>query len=171
MRELPMGEKFNCEWLQNQLEGLPPGDVGTANELLAQLPEQARAHAAVCAECQAAVQDFAETRQVLAAMGENLPQAGPWFTTRVMRAIAAQEQEIETRQNGFWVNVRRLAPRMVAFATLLLMLGGTWAFQERRAATRVQGAQMGPVESIFEGAPTTPPNDDIIATAHEDKLP
>jgi hypothetical protein len=171
MRELPMGEKINCEWLHNELEGVSPGDVCTASALFAQLPEEARAHTAVCAECQAAVQDFVDTRQALAAMAENLPQAGPWFTARVMRAVAAQEKEIEERQNGFWVYVRRLAPRMVAFATLLLMLGGTWAFQERRAATRVQGAQMGSVESIFERTPTTPPNDDIIATAHEDKLP
>lgn len=171
MRELPLDEKINCEWLQNELEGLPPGNVGAASGLLAQLTEETRAHVALCAACQDTLQDFADTRQVLAAMGENLPQAGPWFTTRVMGAIAAQEKEAEERQNGFWYNVRRLAPRMVAFATLLLMLGGTWAFQERRAASRVQGAQMGPAESIFEAVPTTPPNDDIIATIHEDKLP
>jgi len=170
MRELPMGEQIDCVWLQNQLEELPPGDVGSASDLLAQFP-QARAHVAACAECRAAVQDFVDTRQVLAAMSENLPQAGPWFTTRVMRAIATQEREVAERQNGFWVSVRRLAPRLVALATLVLMLGGTWAFQERRAATRVQGGQMGPAESIFEATPTTAPNDDIVATAHEDKLP
>lgn len=166
-----MGEKINCEWLQNHLEGLPPGDAGKLSEVLTQLSEDVRAHAAACAECQAALQDFADTRGVLAVMSKHLPQPGPWFTARVMSAIAAQEHEIEERQNGFWVNVRRLAPRMVALATLLLMFGGTWAFQERRAASRVQGAQMGPAESLFEGAPATAPNDDIIATAHEDKLP
>jgi len=171
MRELPMGEKINCEWLRDQLEELPPGTARDAGALLTQLPEEVRAHAAGCAECQAALQDSVDTRQVLAAMNSNSPQPGPWFTARVMNAIAAQEQAMEERQNGFWVNVRRLAPRLVALATLLLMLGGTWAFQERRAASRVQGAQMGPIESIFEGAPATPPNDDIIATTHEDKLP
>jgi hypothetical protein len=171
MRELPMGEQIDCVWLQNQLEDLPPGDVGSASALLAQLPEEARTHAAACAECRAAVQDFVDTRQVLAAMSENLPQAGPWFTTRVMRAIATQEREVEERQTGFWVYVRRLAPRLVALATLVLMLGGTWAFQERRAATRAQGGQIGPTEGIFEAVPTAAPNDDIIATAHEDKLP
>ena len=86
-------------------------------------------------------------------MKESLPEAGPWFTTRVMQAIAAQEEEIEERQNGFWTSVRRLAPRLVAFATLLLMLGGTWAFQERRAA-RANGPQMGPAEGIFEAVPS-----------------
>jgi hypothetical protein len=171
MRELPMGEKMNCEWLRDELEGLAPGEVGTAGDLLAQLSEAARAHASACPECESVVRDFADTRQALAAMQEHLPQAGPWFTTRVMQAIATQEQEIEERQNGFWTNVRRLAPRMVAFATLLLMLGGTWAFEERRAASRAQGAQMGPLESMFEGTPSTPANDEIIATAHEDKLP
>jgi len=170
MRELPMGEKINCEWLRNELEGLRPGDAGNASPLLVQLPEELRAHAAACAECQAALQNWADTRQAFAAMSEDLPQPGRWFTARVMGAIAAQEHDIEERKNGFWVNVRRLAPRLVALATLLLMLGGTWAFQERRAASSMQGTRMGPVESIFEGVPA-PPNDDIIATAHEDKLP
>jgi hypothetical protein len=171
MRELPMGDKINCERLLNQLEGLPSSAGDKASELLELLPEEAREHAAACSECQAVLQDFANTRQTLAMMRENLPQPGPWFAARVMGAIASQEREAEERQNGFWVNVRRLAPRMVALATLLLMLGGTWAFQERRAASRVQGAQMGPVESLFEAAPVAAPNDDIIATVHEDKLP
>jgi hypothetical protein len=81
-----------------------------------------------------------------------------------MNSIAAQEHEAEERQEGFWIGVRRLAPRFVALATLLLMLGGTWAFQERRAANS-RALEMGSGEGIFETAPSAPANDDIIAIA------
>ncbi|MGB2665161.1 MAG: hypothetical protein WAK48_14230 [Candidatus Acidiferrum sp.] len=170
MKEFPQDERLVCEWMIDELEELPSGeDAGeTAEVLLARLPEAAREHAAKCAECENAVRDFVDTRLALAEMKERLPGAGPWFTTRVMQAITAQEEEIEERQNGFWTSVRRLAPRIVAFATLLLMVGGTWAFQERRAA-RANGPQMGPAEGIFEAAPTAPVNDDIIASATEEK--
>jgi hypothetical protein len=170
MKELPKEKQLVCEWMIGELEGLP-GDEGAGESvevLLARLPEAARQHAAKCAQCESAVQDFVDTRLALAEMKESLPEAGPWFTTRVMQAITAQEEEIEERQNGFWTSVRRLAPRMVAFATLLLMLGGTWAFQERRAA-RANGPELRPTEGIFEATPPTPVNDDIIASAVEEK--
>jgi hypothetical protein len=170
MKELPKDDQLVCEWMTGELEGLPSGDGAgqTVEVLLARLPEAAREHAANCAECESAVRDFVDTRLALAQMKESLPEAGPWFTTRVMQAIAAQEEAIEERQNGFWTGVRRLAPRIVAFATLLLMLGGTWAFQERRAA-RANGPELRPAEGIFEAVPATPANDDIIASATEEK--
>jgi hypothetical protein len=170
MNGLPKDEQLVCEWMISELEALPGGVNAseTAEVLLARLPEAAREHAAKCAECESAVQDFVDTRLALAEMQESLAQAGPWFTTRVMQAIAAREEEMEERLNGFWTGVRRLAPRMVAFAMLLLMLGGTWAFQERRAA-QAQGPQMRPAEGIFEAAPATPGYDDIIASTTEEK--
>jgi hypothetical protein len=170
MKELPKDDQLVCEWMIGELEGLPSGDGAgeTVEVLLARLPEAAREHAAKCAECESAVRDFVDTRLALAQMKEGLPEAGPWFTTRVMQAIAAQEEAIEERQNGFWTGVRRLAPRIVAFATLLLMLGGTWAFQERRAA-RANGPELRPAEGIFEAVPAIPANDDIIASATEEK--
>lgn len=172
MRELPKDANVNCEWFLNELEGLPSKGAKSETEeaLLSDLPEPAREHALRCAECGAALRDFAETRRALEGMAENMPQAGPWFTGRVMHAIAAEEEEIEERQSGFWNGVRRLAPRLVAFATLLLMLGGTWAFQERRTA-QTRGPEVGPTEGIFETVPSGPVNDDVIASLHEEKLP
>jgi hypothetical protein len=161
---------MNCELFLSELEELPAG--AAESMIIAQLPLPAREHAAVCASCEAAVRDFVETRRALGGMQESLPEAGPWFTQRVMRAIAAQEQAMEETQDGFWSSVRRLAPRMVAFASLLLMLGGTWAFEERRAA-QARGPEMRPVEGIFETTPSVPVNDDVIAhaTGSEDQLP
>ena len=172
MKELPKGGNMNCEQFLNELEELPNGEARgvTAEVLLKNLPVEARAHAANCKECAATVEDFADARRALAGMPESLPEAGPWFTQRVMRAIAVQEEEMEERQNGFWTSVRRLAPRLVAFATLLLMLGGTWAFEVRRTS-RTRGPEVGPAEGIFESMPTTAVNDDVIASAHEEQMP
>jgi len=172
MSELPREEKVNCEWFRDELEAIPANGPGraSAEELLRRLPESAREHAAGCAECRMALEDFAETRVALEGMVGTLPEPGPWFTRRVMQAVAAQEAELEEKQNGFWIGVRRLAPRMVAFAMLLLMLGGTWAFQVRRT-TLAKGQQLAPAEGIFEATPTAANDDVVIASTHEEKAP
>ncbi len=163
-----MSGRVNCELFLNELEALPTDALrgATAAEWRSALPQETQGHAAQCAECEAALQDFAVTRLALARMQESLPEAGPWFTRRVMNAIDAQEIEMEETQNGFWTSVRRLAPRLVAFASLLLMLGGTWMFTERRAA-RAPGQELAPPEGIFEALPSTPVNDDVIATYYD----
>ncbi len=166
------GAKLNCECFLNELEALPV-DLSrdmTDEMLLERLPAEARDHAVKCEGCAAALRDLVETRRALQPMPELLPEAGPWFTRRVMQAITTQEQEIEERENGFWNGVRRLAPRVVAFATLLLMLGGTWAFQVRRAS-QSQNPQMSAAEGIFEAGPVAPMNDDIVMSVHEGRLP
>lgn len=166
MNELPKDEKVNCEWFLNLLEALPADrlEMATSERLLTELPQLARDHVSQCADCRAAVADFADTRQLFHELSRKSLEPGPWFTRRVMNSIAAHEHEAEERQEGFWIGVRRLAPRFVALATLLLMLGGTWAFQERRAANS-RALEMGPAEGIFESVPSTPINDDIIAIA------
>jgi len=166
MMELPKGEKVNCEWFLNLLEELSAdrSRSATPDLLLGELPQLARDHVSQCSDCRAAIADFAETRQLFHGLACDTPEPGPWFTRRVMNSIAAQEHDAEERQEGFWIGVRRLAPRFVALATLLLMLGGTWAFQERRAANS-RALEVSPVEGIFESAPSAPANDDIIAIA------
>jgi len=172
MNDTPQGASVNCEWFQNELEALPPERIvgGTVERLLSALPPGARSHVAGCLDCEKALEDFAETRTMVELEMETLPEPGPWFTRRVMQAIAAKEEEIEERVNGFWAGVRRLAPRLVAFATLVLMIGGTWAFQEQRAH-RQDGQDLRPAEGIFETLPNVPLNDDIIASVHERKQP
>jgi hypothetical protein len=172
MTELRQGSNVNCQWFLNELEGLSAEEAAgvTAEALLLKLPEAAREHSARCAECEAAARDCAETRRALEPMKKNTPEAGPWFSRRVMQAIAAQEEELEERQSGFWISVRRLAPRLVAFATLVLVLGGTWAIQVQRLSGH-RGPEVRPAEGIFETLPSTPANDDVIASAYEDQLP
>ena len=167
MEELPTGGAVTCDRMFEALEDLPVDAAGstTAKELLRQLPESARGHAAGCEACRAALEDFVETRRALLPMRERLPQAGPWFTQKVMRAITAEETELEERENGFRTSVRRLAPRLVAFATLLLMLGGTWAFQEQRSSKPKQ--EMRGAEGILESVPNVPANDDVLPSMEQ----
>jgi hypothetical protein len=169
MNELPKSQNVSCDEFLSALEARPAsGPRGaTAEDWRSALSDDAQEHATRCANCESALEDFAVTRRVLEGMQATLPEAGPWFTGRVMQAIDARELELEETLNGFWTSVRRLAPRIVAFATLLLMLGGTWMFTEQRAA-RARGQQVSPAEGIFETLPSTPANDDVIATYYDE---
>lgn len=147
MKELPKDEQLVCEWMIGELEGLPSGDSAdeTVEVLLARLPEAAREHAAKCAQCESAVRDFVDTRLALAEMKESLPEAGPWFTTRVMQVIGAQEEEIEERQNGFWTGVRRFGATHCGFCDVATDVGrnmgvpGTASGADKWAGTAAGG--------------------------------
>ena len=167
MSNRPKDAKENCDWFLNELEGLPTDGPGgtTPEELLKRMPEAAGEHARRCPSCEEGLRDFAETRKALVGMKAGMPEAGPWFTGRVMAAIEAQEAEIEEKRNEVWISVRRLAPRMVAIAAVLLMLAGTWALELRRAE-QARGPEMRPAESLFEAAPSVPVSDDIIASKY-----
>lgn len=159
-----------CEEVLNELEALKV-DGTTAAEVLPALTEVSRRHALECEQCQSVLDDFMTTREALAPMKASLPEAGPWFATRVMAAVKAAENEIEAKREGVWISVRRLAPRLVAFAALLLVLGGTWVMEERRRELTSGQAQVRQVEGLFESAPTAPQNDDIVAAAPEGVRP
>lgn len=119
-----------CERFRDALDALPVSGSAqrSAEDWRGKLPEAEAWHADGCESCRTALEEFAEARAALAGM--SVVEPGPWFTARVMAAIAAKEREEESR-DGVWVYVRRLAPRMVALSTLLLILGGSWAVQER----------------------------------------
>lgn len=172
MDNLSRETKVNCEWFLNELELLPSaGSQGaTPEKLLAGMPGAAREHALRCASCNGALRDFADTRRAMARMKDGLPEAGAWFASRVIAAIRRKEEEIEELRNGVWINVRRLAPRLVALASLLLLLGGTWALQVRRSE-RLREPVMRPVESMFEASPSVPMDEELVASANEEQLP
>jgi hypothetical protein len=169
MKDRPIGVEASCEAFLEELERLPlerpePETAGSWRELL---PQEARVHAMSCSTCEAALEDFAESRQAWGTLAESAVEPSPWFMQRVMAQIRAQEEE---QTNGVWVSVRRIAPRLAAFAAVLLVLGGTWVMELRRVAeTRQQ--QMHAAEGLFEGGPNTPPNDDIVVSASEEPQP
>jgi hypothetical protein len=132
MGNLVKREEENCRRFLDALEELPVsgGARMSVEELRAELPEADEGHAGKCEACRTALEEFVETRNALLEM--RVPEPGPWFATRVMAAINAQEQEEEAR-DGVWISVRRLAPRLVSVSALLLVLGGSWALELRRS--------------------------------------
>ena len=168
MKDMKNRSDAGCEAFLDELELLSPedGDAAvSAKQLLEKMREPVRQHGLDCASCSEALNDLADTRRALRAVAVNPPQAGPWFTKRVMAAIASKETELEEQENSVWLSVRRLAPRLVALSALLLVLGGTWAMQLRHAELANR-----PVESWFEGSPG-PANDDVLAVVLEEQRP
>jgi hypothetical protein len=160
MFELRKTKNEDCEQFLEELELLPAEKI-TASEYLRRMSLEARKHAQLCAGCDEAVREVVEARWalqplILATRGQEEP-TGPWFASRVMAVIAAKEREVE-EHNSVWINVRRLAPRLVAISALLLMLGGTWALQLSQSDRSVS---MRPAaEGLFEAFPAY--NDDLM---------
>lgn len=121
-------DEANCRRFLDALEELPlsGGTRKSAEEWRAELPEAEDEHAGRCEVCRTALEGFAETRNALTGVVAHEP--GPWFTARVMAAINAREE----KEDGVWISVRRLAPRLVAVSALLLVLGGSWALELRK---------------------------------------
>jgi len=159
---------MKCQEFVDELEGLPVERSGeaTLESLSAKLTEAARQHSGKCASCRAGLEDLAAARSVLRRLAGPPPEAGPWFAKRVMGAIAARENEIEEGRNGVWSSVGRLAPRLAAVCAVLLMLGGTWAYEQNRAE-QIKQEEMRSSESLFEAPASSPLNDDVMASATE----
>jgi hypothetical protein len=165
--EMKNGE---CRRFLEELEGVSAGGAGEVKPqtvLVAQMSNEARGHAAVCAECSGAVEDLAESRRALLPMSTPVAEAGPWFAARVMAAIRGKENEQEERSNGVWLGVRRLAPRLVALCTVVLLVGTTWAVQLRREDL-TRRATLGSAESVFESVPA-PLNDDVLVVGQGER--
>lgn len=162
MFEIQKIKNEDCEQFLEQLELLPAGK-NTANELLQRMSLEARKHAQLCAGCGEAVREVVEARAALQPLIADKVVPATWFASRIMATITAKERELEER-NSVWMNVRRLAPRLVAVSALLLMLGATWAFQLKKVEP---SSGMRPTEGLFEASPTLPYNDDLMANASE----
>lgn len=144
-------EKANCRRFLDTLEELPlsGGTRKSAEEWRAELPEAEDEHAGRCEACRTALEEFAETRNALTGVAVHEP--GPWFSARVMAAISAREE----KEDGVWIGVRRLAPRLVALSALLLVLGGSWALELRK--TDGLNAERRSGDTVFDStvAPTS----------------
>jgi len=163
-----MGNLFHreneaCRSFRDALEEWPVSGAAqmSAEEWLGELPAGDAEHAGGCGACRETLEEFAETRRALAGM--QLPEAGPWFTTRVMAAIAVREKEEEA--DGVWISVRRLAPRLVAMSALLLVVGGSWAVEQTRKDRAKLDRQDGDI--VFDSSRMPTWYDDGMGTLNE----
>jgi len=154
----------DCGNFREALDELPVKGDGrlSVNEWREELPAAEALHAERCEACREALEDFAEMRQALA--GIKAPEAGPWFTARVMAAIAARAKE-EEEADGVWISVRRLAPRLVLVSALLLVVGGSWAVQQTRRDVAAAEGRSGDLVSDSPVVPTS--YDDGMGTLNE----
>ncbi len=160
------GRFEKCERFREELEAVQFTGLEriARSELLIKLGTELRGHAETCGNCLDAADDLVETRNLLLAGNgaERTAEPGPWFTSKVMNAIATKETEIE-QSEGVWQSVRRLAPRLAAVCALILVLAGTWAIQVRRDSVARQ--MSAPGESLFETSPSSVLNDDVLLSA------
>jgi hypothetical protein len=163
MGNLFQRENKDCRSFRDALDELPVkgGARTNAGAWLGELPAEDAAHAGSCEVCREALEEFAETRNALSAM--KAPEAGPWFTARVMAGIAAREKEEEI--DGVWISVRRLAPRLVAVSALLLVAGGGWAVEQTRRD--VATAEWRNADIVYDSSAGPVSYDDGIGTLHE----
>jgi hypothetical protein len=169
MFHLPEELNAGCQRFLDEIE-MVPGELILREELLAEVSVESRRHAEGCADCSNALEELIVTREALRPMRQETVEANPWFATRVMALIAAREKEIDEQVNGVWIFVRRMAPRIVAFCALLLVVGSTWALQLKKAEERRQ-TNSAAAEGLFYTAPTTPVNDDAMSIVGGERRP
>jgi hypothetical protein len=123
-----------------------------------------REHVSACADCEAAADELAASREMLSVLPRQVA-VGPWFAPRVMAAIAAREAELR-RSIDTWTIVPKVARRLSWLSAVALVLASTWLLG-RPASTPLI-----PVATDITGEPvlqTTPPvnNDDLLLSLAE----
>lgn len=126
------------------------------------LTPKLREHLAACADCQAFASDLEASRVLLKEVPAGRHDPSPWFAARVMSAIATRESEFR-RSLDTWAVLPRLAAKVTWACALVLLLAGTWLYQHPQKATSNQGN----TETLFENAPSTAQQDDVLASALE----
>jgi type VI protein secretion system component VasK len=157
MFNLPEDKNAGCQRLLEALESVPTNKV-TSEEVMLAVSAADQEHVRSCDDCNNALSELVMARLALLPLRANATDDRPWFTKRVMAAIAAKEREIE-ESNRVWVNVRRFAPRLVAFCALLLVVGSTWALQLRKAE-EARRASVQQAEGLFDPGSSAPVSDD-----------
>jgi hypothetical protein len=84
---------------------------------------------------------------------------GPWFTARVMAAIAARESNLQ-RTLEAWTVVPQFAARLTWISALALLLAGTWFYESPKPAAKLGNEST--IESLFDMTPNSAAQDDVL---------
>jgi hypothetical protein len=156
-----------CEKLRNLLEESAAArpDAARIEELSGGWSGAQRDHIAACERCQTTAQDILATREIFKGVGSATQMARPWFSTRVMAAIAARERELAEAPST-WLAVPKFASRLALASAALLLLTSTWLYERPLQAPNRQAALLAAQESLFE--PQPPANqDDVLVPVQE----
>jgi hypothetical protein len=140
-----------------------PG-MGSLEELVAILPPAERNHIAACENCREAAQDVFAVREILKDVESGAKQAGPWFASRVMRAIERRERELGARVAA-WSEVPRFASRLAWVAAIVLLAGSTWMYERAAPGSSQPLNGAAAQESLFDTAPAANQDDVLISPA------
>jgi negative regulator of sigma E activity len=111
--------KNQCEQYAAMLEDAPNAERGEKPALGAELA----AHVSNCEHCRESAGAFALSRSLLRSGLEPAAVPGPYFSSRVMAAIHAEENRRASQRVVFWSPLEHLAARMaVVAATIVLLL-------------------------------------------------
>jgi len=149
--------------LEDSAAGLPAAT--RMEELSEAWPAAQRNHLATCGRCQEAAQDLLATREIFKGVGSATGMVRPWFSTRVVAAIAAREREL-TEAASTWLAVPKFASRLALASAALLLLTSTWLYEKPLPAPNQQAVSLAAQESLFESSP--PANlDDVLVPVQE----
>ena len=152
--------------IHDALEGISSGEQSKSaivlDVLLAELPEETRAHVNACDDCRMFATELVEVRGMFQGMDTG-PQPGPYFLARVMAAISDREGELE-RSSQTWAAVPRLAYRLSVLASLSLLVAASWLYQQPRQVS-VASVSAQNAEGLVDGSGNTVQDDFLLNTA------
>lgn len=151
-----------CGCFRDELENAAsqfPG-ASTVEDLLAVLSPDGRTHLLSCNKCRTAVDDLIAIRVLLSPLPAYSKTEAPWFASRVMADIAAQEDEL-SRSTTAWSIVPRFAARLAWATAFLLLLTSTWFYKQPATQSSNEGISGSSAESLFDAAGAMP-HDDLL---------
>lgn len=159
------GEK--CGKLRDLLEESAAArpEAASVEQLSPDWPAAERAHIDACADCLEAANDLLTTRRIFKGVASHTEMDRPWFSARVMTAIAAREREV-TETASTWLAVPRFASRLALASGALLLIASTWLYERPLPAPNLQATALAAQESLFE-APPPANQEDVLVNAQE----
>jgi hypothetical protein len=112
--------KNSCEQYEAMLEDAADLAVERGGKLAPNA--DLAAHMASCERCGQAADAFAVSRSLLRSGLKPNAGPGPYFASRVMAVIRAEEDRLATQRLVFWRPLERLAARMAVGAATVVML-------------------------------------------------
>ena len=149
--------KSLCETLKGSLEDF--ADAGP-------FPPELTKHAASCADCRTAIEDYRASRVLLSALRRAPAASKPWFAAGVMAAIAAREAQLQGSLEK-WTAIPRLASKFAWVSVLALLLSGSWLVGRQHAARAAWMPTDLAGETLADRHPAPVDNDDVLSNLGE----